>query len=224
VLDGAVLTEVDFSGRRFRGLTSTGAVLDGCDFRRTTIEYGPLGYADPTVFRNCSFERATLAGVGPGTATFESCDFTGAKIVEWFAFCAEFVDCVFATTLTRCKFSGRPFECHGSVLRERNAFHGNDFRKATLVDCLLVGIDLDRQQLPDDAAYIALDRVGERLQAARTEIVHWPDSDERREALLMIDIVGSWAEGEEDLFVRREDLGGPSSTRALVWALLERPG
>jgi uncharacterized protein YjbI with pentapeptide repeats len=197
-------------------------VLEGCDFRRTTIEYGPLSYGESTVFRNCSFERATLAGVDPGTGSFDGCDFTKARIVEWFAFCAEFVDCVFATRLIRWKFSGRPFECGPAIKREQNAFHGNDFRNAKLIDCALVGVDLDRQLLPDDPAYIALDRASARLQAARKTIVHWGDSDERREALLMLDIVDSWAEGENQLFARRDDLGGPSPIRARVWDLIEK--
>jgi uncharacterized protein YjbI with pentapeptide repeats len=224
--EGATVRNVDFSGLRCWRLAASASVFEDCNFNELKVQHGPLGLPPPTIFRSCSFDRADLRNIEPGHARFERCTFKYAKIENWFAYCAEFVDCVFAGEIAGCTFSGRPFECSDTLLRifrrRRLDFRGNDFRGASFVESRFVlGIDLDAQLLPEDGPYLRLDDALERIAAAQKQVVEWDDADDRREVLAVLEPLADDAEEQEDLFLNRADFSDVSPRlQEALWEML----
>jgi Pentapeptide repeats (8 copies) len=211
--------DVDFSNLVFATFTAERSEFERCEFESVTIRYGPLGLGG-SVFRDCRFDRADLRGVDPGEARFERCSFDDAKIAEWMTHCAEFVGCRFATRIVGSVFSATPLNCSGR--RKRNEFTGNDLSRAELIDTVFVGgIDLDEQKLPAGDEYIRIRDAAKRLGRARKAVEEWEDADERRLALVEIEVLGRFAEEQNDLFVRRVDADLPASVARRLWTLLE---
>ena len=223
---GVTVRNVDFSGLELRRLTAESSSFEECNFAGVILSYGPLGSVPPNLFRQCSFAGADLRGVDPGDARFERCIFDGARIEEWMAFCAEFIECRFATTLTKVKFSGTRFECEKFGFlrrrRKRNEFRGNDFRDANLLDTSFVmGIKLSDQLLPDDPVYVRIDRLQERIERVRKEVSRWSDGEARLDALAMLEAYADDAEGQDELFTRRDSVPLAPEVRDRVWQMLE---
>jgi len=219
VFERARAREVDFSKLVFATFTAERSVFDRCDFESATIRYGPLGLGG-SVFRECRFDDADLRGVDPGEARFERCTFDGARITKWMTHCAEFVACRFATRIVDSVFSGTPRNCSGR--RKRNEFEGNDFSRAELVDTVFVGgIDLDAQKLPAGDEYVRISDARKRLERARAAMEEWEDAEERRLALAEIATLETFADDQNELFVRRADADLPAPVARRLWALLD---
>lgn len=208
---GARWDHVDLSGQRFANFGSTGSVFVSCNFRRCTFEDGILGSIPLVIYRGCDFELADLRNCSPLYARFERCRFTDARLEDWRAVNAEFVDCVFAGRLLRVMFSGTPSGFEGERirrLRRNNEFRGNDFRDAQLFDCSFEGgIDLDANLMPDTPEYAIIRGAHERIEEARARIFEQPESVRQRvQARLDVYSMGGY-KAQRDIFVRREELG-----------------
>jgi hypothetical protein len=220
------IRNVDFSKLRGSNWTSGGTTFENCRFDEFATEHATLGVPPASVFRDCSFRNADLRTAQPGHARFERCDFGGSRIEDWFAFCAEFVDCVFPhAQIVGSKFSGKPLECFGLFefrrRRRRNEFRGNDFSQAELIDTLFVGgIDLDLQRLPEREPYFRLDGARDRVRHAVREL----DRDERHPAhdalLSRLRTLGSFSEDQDDLLLRRDELDVPPADEERLIELL----
>ncbi len=225
----AKVCHVDFSGLAFSRLCAESSIFEDCSFDNISLEYAPLGLPPSNLFRACTFDGADLRGIEPGHARFERCTFVKTRIEDWFAFCAEFVDCRFATTIETCKFSTRRINCAdgliSSLRRKSNEFRGNDFSDSVLIDTSFVGIDLDQQAFPDTSEYIKLDRLEERFTHVRSQVLEWPDEETRKHALVMLEVYYFDADKRvkrEKLFARRDDLPIRPDVRERVWEMLER--
>jgi hypothetical protein len=230
MVEAAVVCDVSFDGIRFEEFSvRDGAVFSGCDFSR--VRSGHMSHLSANlpqaVYRDCRFDRADLRHFSPGTARFERCTFDGARLDGWRSNLAEFVDCHFAGRIRNVKFFGRANGPLAEVLGVEgrvNEFRGNDFRHAELLDTSFVlGISLEAQRWPEGPDYVRLDRLGERVQRARAEVIHWTDLDARRDALIMLKVLheGYVDQGQDDLFTHRATMGRSfSDTAERVWNLL----
>lgn len=224
---GARMIGVDFRGSRFDGFAASNALFERCDFRGLKLAGALFSMEAPTIFRECSFDRSDLRAASPDAARFERCTFDRAKIKEWFSFCGEFVECRFVGRIQTSKFAGRPWGACAEQLqppRSINEFRGNDFREANLDDVSFVmGIDIGAQLWPEGAGYLRFDRLPERMERARKEIIRWPADEQRQDALAMLDsLLGVYGDDQPDVFTRKENfLVTPARER--VWELLLQP-
>jgi len=212
-VEAADLQGADLSRQSFDNYLARGSVLAGCDLTETVWGGGVLGDVPQVEYRECDFTRADLEQVGPRFARFVGCRFDGAGLDGWNAMCAEFVDCTFTGRLTGVRFSGVPWGIardKAKKLRSRNAFTGNDFTGAELVDCMVAGgIDLDANRWPAD--HVIIRNAQRRIQAARAGL---PEADRTpapggmspQGALLATYSIGAFAL-QQDLVVHPTDPG-----------------
>ncbi len=202
-----------------------------CDFRGLMFDQRlqPL-FTSPvqTVFRDCGFDGADLRKAGPGQSRFESCSFDGAKIDRWNSHAAEFIDCRFTGRIESAKFYGKPPGAAAAQLdppRTSNEFVGNDFRDAVLADTLFVhGIPFAKQKWPEGPDHVRFDRIHQRLQRARAEVMRWTDIEKRTAALEMILRLSTrYGEQPELVRVRYDGSSTPVAIQDQVWELIARP-
>jgi Pentapeptide repeats (9 copies) len=223
--DGVTFRDVDLSGTRFWQLYAAGSRFERCAFNNVKIEHGALSGQPRSVFVECDFGGADLRSVEPGHARFERCSFEGSKIEGWFAYCAEFVECVFSGEIVRSRFSGTPFECGGLFSRlfgsRRLEFRGNDFRRARLVDTEFAnGVDLDAQLLPVDG-YVRIDDALTRIEEALRVVAEWPNEHARRVVTNALETLADTAHDQRDLFVASDEFPKlPTDLREEMWRLL----
>jgi uncharacterized protein YjbI with pentapeptide repeats len=223
------VSDVDLSRSKFDRLVPSGCTFVRCDFRTTTLDrrLSPLFKArEQNVFRECRFDGADLKAIDPGASRFEACVFDGADLRGWNATMAEFVDCHFSGRLERVRFHGRPWGAGTDDLvpqRSVNAFCGNDFRDAEMIDVAFVmGIDIDKQRWPQSREYVRLDRVHQRLTRGHQEILRWKDLESRSEAMAMMRELGLLYRQQNDVIARRSDprrVAAPD-VQDRVWATL----
>jgi len=225
IFESATVRRVDFSGVRFEAFITRDSTFTDCDFSRikSTVYRSHLSSVPQSTYSDCRFDKADLRNIEPGAARFERCSFRGSKIDGWNATEAEFIDCTFTGRIKQARFWGQPYGVLADHLeRTINEFHGNDFSGADLWDVSFVkGIDIDAQRWPAGAEYIRLDRMQERLNQVRREVVHWTDLHARQEALIMLQVLQEDVELNQDaLFARRATLsrGLPEGER--VWDML----
>ena len=227
--EGVLVSDVDFRSVSFAEFRAQGTTFERCDFGGVRFAVGftsYLGVGPVARFLDCTFTGADLRHTDPGLSRFERCTFDRAKIHDWQSDAGEFVDCRFATRITRSSFSGRP---HGywaeqlGKLRRVNEFHGNDFSGADLIDVSFkYGIDISAQRWPDDASYIRLDRLRERMRRVFEVVADWPVGHEREDALLLLRIYSTGGfEEQTELIARRDDLARSLASADRVWELLE---
>jgi hypothetical protein len=213
VVESATLDRVDLSAQRFRGYLARGATFTGCSFAGTVWGGGVFGDVPQVEYRDCDFTRADLHAAGPRFARFTGCRFSDADLTDWYAMCAEFVDCTFTGTLTGVKFSAEPWGVARNTarkLRKRNAFTGNDFTGAQLVDCTVAGgIDVDANRWPAD--HLIIRDAQRRIQAAAAalppdERVLRPGAMSKRASRLAIFSMGAYAM-QRDLVLHPSDVG-----------------
>ncbi len=231
-LVGARFEAVDFSGSVFDPFNAQASIFLGCDFTKVKMKSGSLGILQghvPSVYRDCTFERADLRGAGPDNARFERCLFRDTRIDGWGAIEAEFVDCTFEGRLTDVRFSGAtsfPNFKSVDIGRSRNEFRGNDLSTAELVRVeFILGVDLSVNRLPEGPEYIHVDRLPERIARARADVARWPDDKAREKALLWLRTFseGGYV-GQPSLFWRRVDIAPKQpDVGARLLELLEAP-
>lgn len=223
----AAMTAVDLSRTRFDNYAASDTVFSQCDFRHARINAGILGADAETVYRDCRFDSARLAGVDALFARFERCTFDNANIKGLRAVSAEFVECHFAGRVEQVAFAGTPDPRVAraiSSFRTTNEFRGNDFREAELIDCMFIrGIDMATQLWPASDSYVRLDHLRERLLRARAEVARWQDNSSREEALSMLRTYEPVSRTQDELFARRDDIKMPTEIRDRVWEILSRP-
>jgi hypothetical protein len=167
---------------------------------------------------------ASLIGISPGHARFDTCKFERTSIRKWIGTCAEFVDCQFSGRVETTKFFGRPSgACAQQVDRDSNEFRGNDFHRAALFDVgFVAGIDLDAQKLPVGDEYVVIRHFHERAIAVRRLIADWQPEERRQSEILLNAYSTGGMEGQRDLFARRDEISTvPTPVRDRVWKLLE---
>lgn len=206
-ITSAAWERVDVSGQFIDNYTASASAFDKCDFGHCTWGGGVLSDLPQSVYRDCDFSESDLRRVSPRFARFERCFFKSVDVTDWNATCAEFVDCTFAGRLLGAKFSGRPWGAAREKIlriRNRNEFHGNDFRDAELIDCsILGGIDLDSNQWPQSPDYVIVRSAQNRIAAAKAK----PEAAAPGvAAALTVFSMGAFAY-QQDLFVRRQELG-----------------
>jgi uncharacterized protein YjbI with pentapeptide repeats len=227
--DRATLQDVDFRKVRFEHFSLRSCTFIGCDFRgiRFDRKFQPL-FASPrqSVFRECRFEGSDLRAIDPAQSRFERCFFDGALIEKWSAGCAEFIDCRFVGPIIRSRFFGRPWGPEATRLdppRSANAFRGNDFSRADLVETVFVmGIDVKAQRWPSGDEYVRLDRIHQRLTRARAEILRWKNLDERNAALDLLQRSSLLYVQQNEIITKRLDPRSPTpeELQLRVWDLL----
>jgi uncharacterized protein YjbI with pentapeptide repeats len=215
---------VDFSKGDFDFAAVNSTFVDcsfgGVKFRGTN--YGSSrADARQTLFRRCSFDRATMLGLQSGdNARFEGCSFKGTRIAHWQADHCEFVECVFAGRISDVRFSGRPFDVerdherntrfyaqarakhptlppYSELERRHNDFLRNDFRDAELDEVSFeYGIDIDGQMMPAGPQYLRLDRPRERILRARAIVARWPEDTLRERALFTLQLLSEPGKAE----------------------------
>lgn len=229
---GGTLTDVDFRRAAFEHFLSGGCTFIACDFRGMTLDakFQPLfGLRRQSVFRACRFDGTDLRVIDPGQSRFEACSFDGARIDGWRGTATEFVDCAFSGPIVGVRFYGRPWGTRAHDLdprRTMNAFRGNDFSAAQLVDTLFVmGIDVAAQRWPSGPEYIRLDRIHHRITRAHSQIVRWKDLDERKEALALLEALSERYGHQTEIFTRRgtERSDASAAVEDRVWEILARP-
>lgn len=209
VFDHAEYSDVDFRGVVFWFMSATASTFVRCRFDRAKIAAGFLSSRIQTVYRECVFANADLAGVKPGTARFDACDFSHARIDGWRTLEAEFLNCSFAGPLRDVVFFGRPIGTPPSIPLERdgNEFVGNDFRHADFVDVdFRAGIDITQQLLPtDQGVHLVLDGT-DALDRGRAVVTNWPDGADREEALRWLGVLAIGHARGEAIMVRPEQM------------------
>lgn len=227
----ATIEGVDFRKAAFAELRPSGCVFVRCDFSGLVFDarLQPL-FSRPnrSLFQDCRFDGADLRKASPGPSRFESCSFDGAQLKGWTSYYAEFVDCHFAGRVEGAKFYGKPHGVTPAELdppRAVNEFVRNDFRDAVLVDTLFVhGIQFAKQLWPGEPDHVRFERVHQRLQRARVDVMQWPDSAERTGALEMILRLSTLYQQQTELVRVRHDGGHTDvAIQDRVWALVARP-
>jgi hypothetical protein len=218
---------VDLSGLRLMSLSVLDSRFTDCDFSGLRTGAVPMlwgGTADCFYVR-CRFDKADLRRMTFARERFEGCSFRHAKMEDWDS-TAEFIDCTFEGKMRQVQFWGHnpnPISARRKPPpRARNEFRGNDFRNAELWDVeFRGGIDLEAQLLPEGPEYIKLDRIMERARRARPAIEAWPAGEERRRALIMLDVFADPARHDDQptLFANRGDLGSDRMWATLAAAL-----
>jgi len=217
-LRGVDAEGVDFGGRAYVVFAVERSRFHGCSFDRAAIRFGQLGVGE-TVYTACTFNECDLRGIDPGDARFESCSFVNAKISDWMAYCAEFVDCDFSTRIVNSIFSATPRNC--STGRAGNEFRGNDFSRAELIETAFVGgIDLDLHRWPTGDEYVRVDDARNAIAVARAEVETWSDPD-KQSVLVELDVLSRFAENQSSLFVRRQDVDLEKHLADTFWSLFE---
>lgn len=224
---GVTFRNVSFVGTSIEHLFARASTFVDCDFTGARLPYVDLGAGSGgrVHFVNCRFEETHFVDVFLGDARFERCSFLRVTLNKWRSECCEFVNNVFVGRLFECIFYGRPEgPCSRHTERPMNEFRGNDFRRVDLVETSFRrGIDIDQQLWPESKAYLRLDRMTERLSIARDTVSKWTDPGDRREALLVLDVLQVDANaGQAVLFARRDlfsDL--PEVLQARIWKALE---
>ncbi|GID92269.1 pentapeptide repeat-containing protein [Amorphoplanes digitatis] len=132
-----------------------------------------------TVYRDCVFSRTRLPRQAYfGNARFERCVFDGARLRDLTSTGeAQFVGCTFRGKIQDVRFWGTPDRHAAALGRERNAFTGNDFTGADLLDVEFRNIDLHAQRFPGLPGYAVLDRVDRRVAYALAAVAEWPDDE-----------------------------------------------
>ena len=221
------LRGVDFSGLCAWRLAASDSTFENCDFSDLRVEHGPLALPPRVLYRECRFDRADLRHIDPGHARFEGCSFRETRIEEWFAYCSEFIDCVFTGQIKSCVFSATPIDCAGRFLglrrRKRLQFRANDFREATLVDTSFVGgIDLDAQLLPASSQYLRLNDAAQRIAVAKDLARELPDAHARDLIIGALDALRDDTDEQRDLLVNKNDYDDlPPHAQQGLWLLLE---
>lgn len=220
--EGARCVSVDFSQTKFDQFYTKDSLFERCNFRGATLN-GIFSGHPRTVYRECAFDGADLLGIDPGHARFEGCSFEDVHIRQWFATCAEFIDCRFSGRIETTKFFGRRPSGVCADDRATNEFRGNDFRRAELNDVgFVAGIDLDEQQLPTGEQYVLVPDFHGRIKAVWQVITEWPAEKRRPAELLLKAYSTGGMEDQKDLFARRDEASSvPRSVREAVWELLE---
>lgn len=226
----ATIEGVDFRKAAFAELQPTGCLFVRCDFRGLVFDarLQPLFTSRvQSVFRECRFDEADLRKATPGQSRFEACAFDGARLDKWVSLCGEFVDCHFAGRIEGAKFYGKPHGPYASELapaRSTNAFRGNDFRDAELLDTLFVqGVQFAQQRWPVAPGHVRFDRIHQRLQRARVEAMRFADPERRNAALDMIFRLASLYGEQRELVRVRHDGRTAVETQDQVWDLIARP-
>jgi len=192
-MNSVTVRDADFRRAAFGRFAPNGCLFERCDFRGQVFdERHEVVFASrrQSVFRACLFDGSDLRQVRPGQARFEACSFAQANLDGWVSACAEFIDCTFAGTIRGVTFHGKPWGHAAAQIdpaRATNAFKGNDFSASELVGVLFVdSIDVRQQIWPSGDAYVAMDRIQQRLTHARTRVLTWPDQEQRHEGLRML--------------------------------------
>jgi hypothetical protein len=161
-------------------------------------------------FIDCVFDSARLVGVG-GRSRFVRCSFRDLHGSDWIFNRAELIDCTFTGRLRKAIFSGAvPQQFREDLGRERNEFRGNDFAGIELIDVTFrAGIDLTAQRLPSGPQYLYLPDAAKVVDRARNEAGNWPESEDRKTAIAILDgLVGEVKGGQQQLLLRRDDYFG----------------
>lgn len=222
------LTDVDLSGQDFDPFNAEGPTFIRCRFDRARLRTGVLGSVRKedrqSQFIDCTFDGTHFGrDVQLSDSRFERCAFTNVKLRGWQAFHAEFIDCVFTGELRDCWFTGTTKRAMFPK-RERNEFRGNDFSGATLISCAFdYGIDVHAQTWPSDADYVILDRLHERVAAARAQLARWRDDDAREPALATLSVMADRGmQYQDSRILRRSDwLDWMPDVRDELFRLLE---
>jgi uncharacterized protein YjbI with pentapeptide repeats len=229
LLHRITVSDVDMSRAKFDRLVPSGCTFVRCDFRSVALDrrLSPLFKArEQNVFRECRFDGVDLSAIDPGPSRFEACVFDGADLRGWNTMLAEFIDCHFAGRVEKVRFHGRPWGAGLDELvppRAVNAFRGNDFSEAELIDVAFVmGIDLEKQRWPEGREYIRLDRVHQRLTRGHQEILRWKDLETRSEAMSMMRDLSLLYRQQNDVIARRSEPRRATAPEVQdkVWATL----
>jgi hypothetical protein len=78
------------------------------------------------------------------------------------------------------------------------------------------GIDLSAQRLPEGPDYVLIDRLQERIAAARRVVASWPEERERSGCLYYLDYLSTGLMASQDTwFTRLSDAGSPGVDRLI---------
>lgn len=221
VFHDARVSGCDLSGQRVPIFQAAATTFESCDFSRVRLDAATLGALPFATYRDCRFTDADLSRAIPGIARFERCQFENTRIDGWFGFQAEFVACTFSGPIRSVRFYGlvQPGELVPRLGRGVNEFHGNDFRRADLEDVEFVGgIDLDQQRWPASPGYRRIDRLPDRLQAARHVVERWPPSPDRDAALAELATLAEVYRGQASVIHRS---GGRSGLFDRIWTIIQ---
>ena len=199
--------KIDFSNQAIDNFVALGTEFDECDFSRVSFGGGVFGHVPQVTYRRCRFVGADLRSCSPLWARFEKCDFSQARLDDWNATEAEFVECSFAGRLLGVKFSGRTRpdpKARYHPPRTVNEFEGNDFSRADLIDCSFSrGIRVTDNKMPMGPEYVLVVGAVNKLGEVRDQVLMWPDSEKQRKALIWLDVYSRWGyENQDELFVR----------------------
>ena len=202
---------IDFSNQAIANFGAFGTEFDDCDFSRTSFGGGIFGHLPQVTYRRCRFIGADLRQCSPLWARFEKCDFSNARLDDWQATEAEFVECKFAGRLLRVKFSGRPRrdpKARYQPPRTVSQFEGNDFSAAEFIDCSFSrGIRLTDNKMPTGLDYVLVLGAVNKLRTVRDQVLLWPESEKKQNALIWLDVFSRWGyQDQDELFVRRDEI------------------
>jgi len=203
--------KIDFSDQAIDNFGAFGTEFDECDFSGVSFGGGVLGHVPQVIYRRCRFKGADLRDCSPLWARFENCDFSHARVDDWQATEAEFVECTFAGRLLGVKFSGRARQDPKAPYRPPrtvNQFARNDFSGAELIDCSFSrGIRVTDNTMPAGPDYVLVVGAVKKLRAARDQVLIWPESEKQRKALIWLDVYSRWGyEDQDELFVRTDEI------------------
>jgi hypothetical protein len=200
----------NYAGKRWREIAVTESNLLNCDFSGITMPRPTMlgNGGKPSTYVDCLFDESRWDRVLPGRATFIGCSFRNVHISNVTFIDAEFVNCLFSGTLEHVTFSARPREVDADLGRQVNAFRGNDFSQAQMIDfAFRGGIDLEQQVLPGLPAYITVRDAGIALVEARGEVQYLSSTAgvSQWQTMLMT-LEDEVQTGQKDLFIPRSFL------------------
>ena len=145
VFDHQQVQGVAYSGQQLDQFLAISSSFKQCFFERMPIRSACFGGGRrESVYESCSFDGSKIDCGAVGIARFVRCTFRDTYVFNLFGLSVSIVDCVFSGTLHKVAFYGTNPES-----RERNEFHGNDFRDALFNDVAFrEGIDLTLQRFP----------------------------------------------------------------------------
>lgn len=213
----ATIEDVDFSGMQFHQFASHGSRFIACDFSQSYLGGGALSGRDQTVFRECTFDDASVDEVSFGTARFERCSFERVRFVDQLLLAAEFVECVFSGVIRQTVFSGSPRIWTTTTNRLRNEFRDNDFSRADIRDIrLLGGFDCSVQLWPESIVVVV--DAQRRISVARQRLQAETGPDAVA-CLRELEVYARVVDNEQDcVVIRRDEI--PAGIRDHFWTTL----
>lgn len=204
LLKSEQLEQCDFSRAALGSFCSVSSRFVRCTFENAKIKDAHWGSGQAqSEYVECTFDRSRFRSVTPGNARFVRCSFREVRVLEFYAFSVELIDCVFSGRIDKGYLNATVDPGRGqSIGRRTNQITGNDFSECELHDfAFRSGVDLRDQKLPVGKHYLYLPNSSRAIPRARAALRSWPADENRRLAMILVDrIENDLKDGQQGQF------------------------